>query len=1219
MKFNVRIVVLILLGYCLFWGVSANKPADLKFHHLTVNNGLPQNSVYSIVKDKYGFMWFGTWGGAARYDGYHLKLFRPHENDTTALPDYRISCLVTDSLQNIWIETENPLYFFKYSYEADNFIRRLKSKAPTQVKQEVRRWHRNLYKTTQNKTYRWTASDNGLIQTNLATGRTKLYQKNSATPFALSDNLLKNIYLDDEDNLWIGTLSGGVNYTNLYFKPFTNYYHQSEVGKGLIDNVVRAVCVDDDGRIWVGSENSGITIIDVSSGTPSFAYVADKGLEDKKIRSLLCAKDGTIWVGTKDGLFAIKNAKLDFNAYDTKAFNHNIFALHEDDDNNLWIGTLYGLVLYNREAKSFQQYSGKSISSGNYIRDILEDKHHNLWLATEDAGVTKLVRKNNQTDTIAFVSTPFLHRVGVKNGLPSNRTYALTQDSLGMIWVATDAGISRINPDNNHVTTFSVDNGLPDNLTMALLCDADNKIWVSHKKGISRVDAGTFEIQNFDINDGLQSNEFNQSACFRNRHTGELFFGGINGLTSFFPQEVRPNPHPPRVVLTELYVMHQKIKPGQTFNKRVILDKTLLCTDEITLTWWDKTFRIEFAALHYANALDNTYKYRLDGFDTEWINATADIRQASYSNLKAGTYKFKVMAANSDGVWCTQPTVLTIYVLPPWWLTTWAFIIYFVAACVLGWMGFVYMMSRIKLKEKEKAHQGKLTFFTELSHEFRTPLTLIIDPLEKLISEKVAPTTVAHYYTMMHRNAKQLLLLINQLLDFRKLEAGHFTLNLNQGDIVSFMKSALAAFETLAAERRITLEVTSEVPHLKMAYDENKLNMVFNNLLSNALKFTTDLGKVSIHIETNNVEIGFVKISVFDTGTGIAKAELDKIFDLFYQSRSTQNKHVGSGIGLSLTRELVLLHGGFIEVKSRIGEGTAFAVKLPIRQVAADENGANSVAEPEGQMVNFDKDKGCVAAGQVSDKVLLVVDDNVDIRNYIALNFNTQFKVLKADNGVAGWQQAVDAIPDIIICDVMMPDMDGFELCEKLKSDQRTSHIPVIMLTARQTDEAVTIGYNTGADAYLTKPFNTNVLGARIANLLQQRQTLRELFSSGSGAELKQIAVNKADAEFLEKVTKIIDENLDKPNFDIDLLAEKVGMSRSQFYRKIKALTNKSGNEFITTFRMNKAAKILISGYCNISETAYKVGYTAPNSFTRAFVKYYGLSPSDFIESRMKN
>jgi signal transduction histidine kinase/ligand-binding sensor domain-containing protein/DNA-binding response OmpR family regulator len=1190
-------------------GISYAQADRLKFRHLTVDNGLPQNSVLSIVKDKYGFMWFATWGGAVRYDGYRLQVFRAAENDTLALPDNRIGYIVADSAKNIWVQAGDYNFLYKYRYEDEQFERVLFGEVPQCVRNQMISREGGIAPSARNNRFEWRAQNNKLVQRNLNTGREHVYSPDRMQPFSLSDNIINAIYLDDQDNIWIGTHNGGVNHARLTSRPFA-FEHTSPSGNGLIDNVVRTVCVDNDGRTWVGAENMGITVIERTPNGNNYKHIGRDKIRSVRVRYVYCDNRGDVWVGTKAGLFRYNKLSDSFDDCSAGICDPNVFAVFEDHNYQLWVGTYNGLAQYDRQTGQFDCL-GEDVVAGKQVRAIIEDRRRCLWVATEDAGVTRLQRINGADGSETFLSNHYIHKDGNEQTPISNRVYSLAEDADGFIWMATNAGLSRLNPDDNTFTHFTIKNGLPDDIAMGVLFDGKASLWVSHKKGLTRIDTHTFEMQSFNVNDGLQGNEFNQNACFRDASTGEMFFGGTNGLNTFFPDSIKSNPFMPRPVFTRLTVMNQTVRPGQAVNGRVILDKSLTCSSDITLTWHHRTVAVEFSALHFANPLGNKYRYRLEGYDRQWQQGDASSRTAIYSQLPAGRYVLKVYAANSDGLWCDTPALLNIRVLPPWWLTWWAVLFYVAVAVALGFFVWRYIASRMELRKNEELHRAKLRFFTEVSHEFRTPLTLIVDPLERLLADDVDSNTIRHMHHMMHRNAKQLLLLINQLLDFRKLESGHLSLALQTSNLVAFVRSVAASFEARATERGIRFEVRSAVEQLEVAFDSSKINMVLNNLLSNAFKFTPNGGSVSVTVGTEGNNAVMV---VSDTGMGIAKAEQEKVFEIFYQTAGGTSSNDGSGIGLALTKELVLLHGGSITLESGTGMGACFTVLLPLQTSA---EATVSASEPQHLPLSGSTALTSSASADIAPDhapFLLVVDDNADIRNYIEMSFGRTYNILTATNGNEGFSLAIDTIPDLVVSDVMMPGTDGLALCRLLKSDQRTSHIPVILLTARHSDEAKTEGFETGADAYVTKPFSTLVLQAQIRNLLEQRQRLRELFSRGTAIEMKKIAINTTDEAFLKKVTGLVDENMGDENFNIDSLAEMLKMSRSQFYRKIKALTNQSLHEFVTVLRMNKALELLLSGRCNISETAYRVGYGIPNNFTRAFAKHFGMSPTAYLE-----
>lgn len=1207
--------ILAVLFYSAIKSVVYSNDLQLKFNHIKIEDGLPQNSVFSIVKDKYGFMWFGTWGGVVRYDGNTCKLFRAKENDTTALADNRIKAVITDNNQNIWIETgEQYTYLYKYNYLKENFSWVKFNDAPIEIIDKLSREGIEAKHVAKNDAYIWnTTLTEGLIQINRLTADTIKYQMNTLNPFSISDNDINCIYLDDANNIWVGTKNGGVNFASLDNNPF-NYYYKEGANRGLVDNIVRAICIDKNANTWVGSDSKGITIINSNAKKTSFRYVDKKNLNNLEIRALHCDTEGKVWIGTKGGLFCYNPDTDTYTNFSGFICHPNVFDICETWDKNLWIGTFNGAVFYSRKNNRFKCFAPEALTGGSHVRAIIEDRYKNIWIATEDSGLTKIVHNNNlisDTSQVKFIR--YKHTPDNPNSLMNNRIHSLTEDENGMIWIGSNLGLSMFDPAKEEYRHFTIEKGLINDLIMGVIFDGDESVWFSHKKGLSRININSFQFQNFNIIDGIQGYEFSENAVYKSATTGKLYFGGTNGLNSFYPDSVKTNAIKPKIAFTELSVMQKKIKPGMLLNKHQILSKSIVITDTIALHWPANTFRINFAALHYRNPTQNSYKYKLQGYDPDWLLTNANAAFASYSQVPPGTYTLKVFASNRDGIWSDKPALLHIRIFPPWWLSIPAFVVYAVLIAGLIWLIYNYLISRIRIRKNKAIHQAKLQFFTEISHEFRTPLTLIIDPLEKLINEKVSGATLSEYLKLMHDNAKHLLHLINQLLDFRKLESGHLHLEPIEEDIIPVIKKNMASFQSEANEHKLAFDFIAENEAYVLQFDESKLNMIMINLLSNAFKFTPDNGTIKVAINYLEHDNNFVKITVSDSGVGIAADIQDKIFEMFYQSTDKKSSVKGSGIGLALTKELVELHGGEIMVQSEEEKGAAFSFTLPLKQEFSKI--VNKHKSDHKTLTVFKTNN---TAENVRQQIL-VIDDNADVRKYIRLNFEGEYNVLLAENGRIGADMAIENIPDLIISDVMMPEFDGFELSKQLKTDQRTSHIPIILLTARNAPEAKAEGYETGADAYITKPFNTNVLKSLVKNLLEQRKRLRELFNNGSEIEIKKVSINKADEDFLKRITLYVDLNIESESIDIDKMSADFNMSRSQFYRKIKALTNKSIIDFITTHRMNKALELLASGNHNITETAYRVGYSLPNNFTRAFVKFFGETPTKYLKQIAKD
>lgn len=1218
-----EILISVLLGFVI--SLQAQN-SHLKFNHITIDNGLPQNIVHAIAKDKYGFMWFGTWEGICRYDGYKCKIFRANVDNPVALSNNRINAIITDAARNIWVSTGDSRYVFRFNYDKENFTRFIPTKVPPVILQKLADYA-HAKKKVKNKRYSWTATTEGIIQLDNLTHLKKVYSTDVNSPFALNDHMINVLFLDDCDNLWVGTQNGGVNVADLRYKHF-EYYSVGSLGTH--NNMVRAICLDKTGKLWVGTDADGITVIDRSKTESSFTRYGKKQLIDMNIRALYCDRFGYVWIGTKGGLDKFDPHTGRFRHYYTQAPgslpNPYIFQIKEDHNGNLWVGTFSGIAKYDRNNDRFLCYDPTITLRNSNVRDILIDYRNDLWVATERGGITHLLRNSSNSFVEKLIPRHYRHISGKPNSLINDMTISLAEDEDRKLWIGTNSGLCRLDPQTGNFVRFSVATGFPDDLIMGLVTDEKGHLWISHKKGLTCMDIRTFAYRTFNRFDGLQGDEFTD-ASYRNSNTGEIFFGGTNGLNAFFPDKIVVNPNCPQPVLTGFKIMNQPIELETKINKKIVLEKSLQCTDRITLTWNDMNFSIDFSSLNYNNPNGCIYKYKLEGIDWQWNYTDASIHEATYTHLPAGLYTFKVYTANSDGVWSVMPASVEIEILPPWWFSWWAKLLYTMLVAVAIWLVYRQIKSRIKFRNRllmeqlkneknEELMNMKLQFFTEISHEFRTPLTLIIDPLEQLLSGCSSEEKVHYYYQLMNRNAKQLLDLINQLLDFRKLQSKNLPMKYVTADIVNFVRNIALTFTPKAEEHHIRFVVQADINQIDVDFDADKMRKILNNLLSNAFHFTPEYGEIIVRILMDITHQNEVIIEVQDNGMGISKEYHDKVFDVFYQVSEVQSKVQGSGLGLALTKELVLLHGGKINLISEKGKGACFQVIMPCKQEHVISEYQRTIeADSVG---SFTKIPVLNKLVDVNCPLILLVDDNADIRDYFTVNFSDKYHVMTAQNGLDGFNKAIETIPDLIISDIMMPGVDGIEFCKRLKINEYTSHIPVILLTARQSDESKIEGYETGADAYVIKPFNTDVLEARIANLLDQRMKLRQLFSNGLPTEFRKIAINITDEAFLNKLVSSIEENMEEEDFDPDKLAECLNMSRSQLYRKIKVLTNRSIHDFVTSIRMNKAKEYLLSGDYSISETAYKVGYTLPTNFTRTFTKQFGVTPSQYIKEYKK-
>jgi len=1185
----------------------------LNFEYLTVKDGLPQSTVRTIAKDKYGFMWFGTWNGLCRYDGNKFKVYQTIPDDSTSIGNNRIHYIYKDNKGILWIATFNS-FICRYNYKTDNFTRF----KINEVSQAIRDSTNRLKSLMVFKKH--TVFLNSHIGP-FELSQTKehiVFKANQNRDGGLNDNNVNCIYLDDSKILWVGTARGGINKADLKAKKI----HYFSIGSKL---PIRTIVAEENG-IWLGTEDNGLRFINKKNKS-EINFTSE--LSGKSIRSIFKDSHGDVWIGNRSGLDKYDvNSKKMVNYFKYKGKGNSqmnrFFAIAEDPlDHSVWLGKYNGILRYDRQTNKFEKQSLQKYFSISAAGCLFFDSKKNLWIGTEYSGLIQLkrnLRTEKWIDTIAYKED------GINPKLPDERVYSVAEDVQGNIWAGTANGLCKINDKTQKVKLYTTADGLSDQYITKILSDKKGNIWIGHKKGLSKINIRTNQIRNYSVWGSHHDYEFMDGSGCMDSCSGELFFGGMDGFVSFHPDEITDNDSPSTVVLTNLEVLNKTVSIGEEINGEVILSEALNLTNTITLGYEDKSFSLEFAALDYSNPSNNRYAYQLEGLDKNWIYTDASRRIATYANLASGTYHFKVKAANSDGIWNQTPRILEIIVLPPWWKSWWAYSLYLLVFVSISYVVYRIfrtrqeynrnlLVERMKVEKVKELEVLKARFFTNVSHEFRTPLTLIIDPLESLLSGNLSNDKTKQYYAVIHRNAERLRGLINQFLDFRKLESGNLKLRVFKGDFVAFTKDVMTAFEFQAKQKNIDYLFETELKSLEFGFDADSVEKILYNLISNAFKFTADGGKIVIRLNALPENPEYVTFSVTDNGMGIPQDQLDKIFESFYQIEDNERANIpGTGVGLSLTKELVTLHKGTIKVSSEPNKETCFTIKLS-NLTSANENlesRSNSESPIDTtQEVILENSKYKL---QSDVPIVLVVEDNDEIRNYIRMNLSENYKVFEAENGLKGLEMAIDTIPDLIISDIMMPELNGLDLCRKLKANEKTSHIPVLLLTAQQSEQSQKEGYETGADAYISKPFSSVLLQVRIKNLIESRQKLRELFNKTTGFNPLVLGTNAADKAFLSKATSLIEANFGNENFDVEWLASEMFLGRTQLYRKIKALTNQSVQEFITTIRLNKAAEMLLEEKFSVAEIAFQIGYSDSTSFSRVFQKQFGLTPKKYSQ-----
>lgn len=1039
--------------------------------------------------------------------------------------------------------------------------------------------------------------------------------------FSISSNNLSDIFEDKQGNLWITSIHGDLNYLKVD-NPFFSIYKNPYAMDKLSGHVVSATYVDRNNKLWVGYMEGGIDIIDLKRKMPRKHIMGEETspLGKGAVNCFFEAHDGTMWIGKyQDGLKGYRPLDGSFVSYKHDAKKSNTIAgndvrhITEDNRHNLLLAIPgEGVDRFNPGTGAFEHLSidpdipNSSLTKWTFTLEYVNED--SLWLGTLIGSVLYSLKTNK--------AHYFASELPIGFQLSNSYVNSILRDSKGNIWAGTRKGLNKINGYTKTIETFTIEDGLPNDVINSIIEDNQSNLWISTGKGLCRFDPVSKKFKVFTMNDGLTTNQFNISAACKSAD-GLLFFGGINGITYFNPLEIRENTYLPPVYITKFQLFNKDVEVSETSNQsQFALPVQISYCKEIELKYNQNVISFTFSALNYESLANNMYSYKLEGFDKEF-SVPGTKREVTYTNLHPGEYILRVKASNNDGMWNEEGTSLKILVHPPFWISTWAYSLYFVLLAALVLIVRKLFMRDIKIKqamEIEKMEVQKLQeidslkmqFFSNISHEFRTPLSLIVGPVERMLETEKNEKTQSHL-NIVHRNVQRLLRLINQLMDFRKIEESKLRLSPSKADIIVFVKDLCSSFNIEASQRNISYSASFNSNSLVCWYDSDIMDKILYNLLSNAFKYTPDNGFIAVSLIADQ---NYIEISIKDSGLGISRENISKIFDRFYRVDNT-NKSYGTGIGLAFVKELVELHQGHIKVESKLNRGSEFSVIVPLWQ--NDEISFQKQLSGDLLTESTDTIRKPLPEAAEMQRRLLVIEDSPDMRMFIKDVFSEAYLVLEASNGVQGVKIALETIPDVIICDVMMPEMDGYEACSKLKNDERTSHIPVLMLTARSSEKHTLEGLESGADDYVTKPFNSKILKVKIDNLVKSRMLLRKKFLRDPMAVVKDYTPGIVDEKFIKKAYHIIEKNLDNSDFEILDFAKEIGMSRAQLYRKINAVSGQSVQDFIRIIRLKKAAEILASTDDNITGVAMQVGFNSLSHFSRAFAQYFGKSPSRFV------
>lgn len=1243
------------------------------------------NEIKSIAEDSQGNIWFATRGdglfrlsikkGNPRQSSY--KQFFSTTDITAGLNSNIINCLLIDSKDNLWLGTEIGLSH--YDFMTGKFkhfnIQTKNQKAPESPYQKS---ISSIYESKNGDL--WLGTLSGLVKFDRRTAGYKLFPHHYEV-HRYGWGRIVQIIEDFTGKLWLAT-PGELMRFDPNFGSYDYFLNDEDNPKSVSFSSISSLFTDNTGIVWVGTAGMGISLYD--SKAERFSTLLKKKdaasrITGFSVRSILEENSDIVWVSTAV-LYRWNRKTGELKSYETSSDrlddfgNTGVWSMIKSADGKIWTATTEGLYRYDPLTDKAKQY--KFNSSNNLglpqkeVYAVFEDREKIIWIATEnyfsklidiDNGIFQNYRyqsslpDNEQVKPVISQDGNGIFWLGTKNGLirfdSKNKSFytfkndpknskSLSNDfiksicvdpyeSENILWIGTaGGGINRFDVDKNFFTHFSESDGLPNNVVYGILPDSEGNLWLSTNKGLSNFNPREKTFRNFDVIDGLQSNEFNTGAYYRSK-SGELFFGGIKGLNYFYPENIKDNQHLPQIALTHL-------KLGDNYvsikNNKSILQKTFSETDTLVLSYSDDVVTFEFAAMDYSAPEKNQHAYKLENFNSDWIYS-GSLRSATYTHLPPGEYVFRVKGSNNDGVWNEKGIALTLIITPPWWNTWWAYILYGLLFVSGLYVIRRYELNRLRLKNQLKLEKVEIDtlrnldnlkshFFANISHEFRTPLTLILGQVESVMSSNIE-TKEKGKLQVANRNARRLLSLINQLLDLSKLEAGSMTLNAEQHNIVSFLKSLFYSFESLAETQKITLKFEADLEKIPVLFDPDKMEKVFYNIVSNAFKFTPVEGEIKVSIKI--IEPSLVEIRIKDSGIGIPADRLSQIFNRFYQvDSSSTREHEGTGIGLALTKELVELHKGKINVNSKEGEWTEFIITFPLGNLKIENETTSELLMNNFISDNFwgdveTSETELLSATDISSsksklqhEIVLIVEDNSDVRSYIREQLEADYRVIEVCNGEEGITKAQNEIPDIIITDVMMPKMDGYQFSTKIRSDEKTSHIPIIMLTAKAGLDDRINGLETGVDDYLTKPFSAKELKVRVKNLINLRKQLRKRFSTSTIIKPTQVTSVSVDQEFLQKVLKAIEINFEDELFGVEKLAEHVNMSVSQLSRKLNALVDQPPGQLIRSLRLQRAADLLKQNAGTVAEICYKVGFNDQAYFSRAFKKQFGSSPTDF-------
>ncbi|MEP5341550.1 MAG: two-component regulator propeller domain-containing protein [Algibacter sp.] len=1094
--------------------------------------------------------------------------------------------------------------------------------------------------------------DDGLYKYNQELNTFEHYAFNQKNELSISSKQINTLYEDDFNVLWIGTAQGGISKLDLTQKPFINYSNNPYDSFSISDNLITSILEDKQGYLWISGYNSPLIKSKNTINNTDISKLKFKNLQSKLpwsegdiMRCIYEDQKGFIWLGS-DNAITIYNPlnnkfkKITFLNTENNPYTDHFRNIIQIDENNLLFAGNKIIVVENpwkqikNNTKPILKIKSEYDLKNNRVQVILKDGKDSFWFGTYE-GLLKGVYKQNKLTIEQQYTANSIDEIK----LSYDNIFSLHKEN-NHLWIGTfGGGLNKMTLNKeglpNKIEYFRKNDILPDDAIYGILQEGKSHLWLSTDMGLVKFNIDNYNINVFDVRDGLTQNNFRQD-CYFNGKLGYFYFGGLNGVTIFKPENIKLNTQPPEILITSLLIDNKSVKINESINNRIILEKSISETERISISQNQTIISFNLAVKHTSEPSKNKLAYKLEGFNDNWIEKPTGKTTVTYTNLSAGDYIFRIKAANGDGIWSTTDKQLHLEILPPWYNTWWSYLLFFIliTSICIGIVIYFVQHERLKQgliyekKDKERIetiNQGKFRYFTNLSHEFRTPLTLISGPLERVIAGNLDTKNVK-YLNIIEKNTKRLLSLADQLITFRQAEQGRVNLNLTKCTLGDFIYPTTEAFEDYALEKHINFFFKITEPNEDIILDVEKIERIIFNLLSNSFKNTPAQGNISIEagISVINDE-KIINIDVVDTGKGIPPENLINIFERFYQLGSKDGDISGGGIGLSFCKSLANLLGGEISAKSTPGIETRFSIKIPSKQIGdflLDDTTlteksyikdwvplSNTVIESD-PLLSDDKEQ--------KEYTILVVENEVDIQNFLMTELSAKYNILIANNGVEALDKIKLKEPDLIVSDVMMPEMDGYELCEKIKSAPESCHIPVLLLTALGDNDNLIKGLEYGADDYISKPFSLKHLELRINKLIQSNVQIKKYFAKNSllpEDNNKNLKLSTKDEAFIASIIEVIEKNISDSTFGVEELSKEAGLSTSHFYRRLKQLTGQVPNVYLRNYRLQRAAELLKSneGF-NVAQVMYQIGIESNSYFSTSFKKLHGISPSEFLK-----